>query len=349
MNKLSILLIFFPVALVLKFFGLGDTWVFLAAALAIIPLAALMGEATENLAAHSGPQLGGFLNATFGNATELIIAIIALVGGHTEIVKASIAGSIIGNLLLVLGASMFAGGLKYKIQSFNKKSAANSSTLLLFAVIALAVPSVFFHNEQGHAPSAEAEGLSLAIAGLMLVIYVLALLFSFKTHRDILGVDHAEHIDVKWTKGKSIAILLGTTVAIGIMSEALVGSVEGLSHTLGWNELFLGIIVVALIGNAAEHSTAITMALKNKMDVSLEITLGSSLQIALFVAPVLVFVSLAVGHPMSLIFNDFELLAMGAAVIIGNTVWQDGESHWLEGIQLLAVYAALGCAFYFLK
>ena len=349
MKYLKFLLVFVPISMVLNFMHGNQSMIFITACLAIIPLAGLMGEATESLAAVSGPRIGGFLSATFGNATELIIAIFAIRSGHSEIAKASIAGAIIGNILLVLGASMLLGGLKFKVQKFNKKASGNSATLLLFAIIGLAIPAIFLHSVKYEELTINYEVVSIAIAAVMIIIYILGLIFSFFTHKDIMGTEHAEDIEVKWSKNKSIFVLLLATVLIAFESEFLVGSIEGIAHGLGWNKMFIGIIVIAIIGNAAEHATAVLMALKNKMDVALEIAVGSSLQIVLFVAPALVFLSLLFGREnwMSLIFNEFELAGIAAAVFIANIVSQDGESNWLEGVQLIAVYIILGVAFFF--
>lgn len=348
MKYLKYLLIFVPISFVLEYMHIGNhLMIFLTSCIAIIPLAGLMGEATENLAIHTGPRIGGFLNATFGNATEMIIAIFAIKAGEAEIAKASIAGSIIGNILLVLGASMFFGGLRHKLQTFNQKASVNSATLLLFAVIGLAIPAIFLHGINDPAQRLSYEGLSIVNAGIMMFIYILGLVFSFFTHKDILCSQHCEESVPKWSKSKSLIILLLSTIAVAFESEFLVGSVESVATSLGWNKMFIGIIILAVIGNAAEHSSAILMAIKNKMDVAVEIAIGSSLQIALFVAPALVFISLILQKPMDIIFHPFELAGIGAAVLIANIISQDGESHWLEGVQLIGVYIILAVAFFF--
>ncbi|MGE5329916.1 MAG: calcium/proton exchanger [Deltaproteobacteria bacterium] len=346
MKYLKYLLIFVPISFALELLHYNQTWVFITACLAIVPLAGVMGEATENIAVHTGPKLGGFLNATFGNATEMIIAIFAIRAGQHDIAKASIAGSIIGNVLLVLGASMLFGGFKHKIQTFNQKASVNSATLLIFAAIGLVIPAVFLNGTTPEQRLAY-EGLSIANAIIMILIYILGLIFSFFTHKDILSCVDEEKCEAKWGKYKALVILLIATVAVAFESEILVGSIEATAKSLGWNDMFIGIIILAIIGNAAEHSTAIIMAIKNKMDVALEIAVGSSLQIALFVAPVLVFASLLFGKPMDLIFHPFELAGIGLAVLIANFISQDGESHWLEGAQLIGVYIILAFAFYF--
>lgn len=347
MKYLKFLLIFFPVAIVLKLLHAPQAFVFIAAGLSIIPLAGFMGEATETLAAKAGPQIGGLLNATFGNATELIIAIFAIKEGQLDVVKASLAGSIIGNILLVMGLSMFVGGLKHKVQRFNVKSTGNSATLLTFAVLGLSIPAVFLHSvDNGHMLSY--ESFSVVTAIVMMLIYLAGLFFTFVTHKDVMGIEHAEHVDAKWSVPVALGVLLGATVGIAVMSELLVTSIHGVSSAFGWNAMFIGIIVLAVIGNAAEHSTAVLMAWKNQMDVAIEIAVGSSLQIALFVAPACVFVSLLFGNPMSLVFNVYELAAIGGAVFIANIVSSDGESNWLEGLQLMGVYVILAVGFYFL-
>jgi len=347
MKYLKYLLIFVPISFVLEFLHYNQTWIFVTACLAIVPLAGLMGEATENISVHTGPKIGGFLNATFGNATELIIAIFAIKAGQHDIAKASIAGSIIGNVLLVLGASMLFGGFKHKIQSFNQKASVNSATLLLFAAIGLVIPAIFLNGITTPERRLAYEGLSIANAVIMISIYFLGLIFSFFTHKDILSCEKEEECEAKWGKAKALIVLLIATVVVAFESEILVGSIEATAKNLGWNDMFIGIIILAIIGNAAEHSTAIIMAIKNKMDVALEIAVGSSLQIALFVAPVLVFTSLLFGKPMDLIFHPFELAGIVIAVLIANFISQDGESHWLEGAQLVGVYIILAFAFYF--
>jgi len=345
MKYLKFLLVFLPISIICEAFHLGDLLIFSTAALAIIPLAGLMGEATEGIAAYSGPRVGGFLNATFGNATELIIAFFALRAGLFDIVKASIAGSVIGNILLVLGASIFLGGIKFKTQSFNKKAADVSSSMLLFAVIGLIVPAVFMHTVKPELLSTSRyEGLSVGVAFFLIAIYLCGLYFSFITHKHIYTVENGEGSHSGWGLKKSILVLVLATVAIALESEFLVGSVEQVTESLGISKFFVGIILIPIIGNAAEHSTAILMAVKNKMDVAIEIALGSSLQIILFVAPVLIFLSL-IFKPMDIVFNEFELLAMLASVIIANKVASDGESNWLEGLQLIAVYLIIAISF----
>lgn len=347
MKFLKYLLIFIPISIIAEFMHASPTILFILSALAIIPLAGLMGEATEQISFYTGPKLGGFLNATFGNATELIISFFALKNGLFDVVKASIAGSVIGNTLLVLGASMLIGGVKFKEQTFNKKVIDVSSSMLFFSVIGLSIPAIFTHTVSPELLNTKYEGLSVIVAVIMFIIYILSLVFTFFTHKDIYSVDNSEENteEAKWSIKKSILILAVATVLIAIESELLVGAVEPMTKSIGLSEFFVGIILVPIIGNAAEHSTAIVMALKNKMDVSVEIAIGSSLQIILFVAPILIFLSLFF-TPMSIVFNVFELVALIVSVIITNKVASDGKSNWLEGVQLLAVYVIIAAAFF---
>lgn len=345
MKFLKYLLIFIPISIIGEFMHLSPTILFLLSALAIVPLAGIMGQATEEISCYTGPKVGGFLNATFGNATELIISFFALKSGLFDVVKASIAGSVIGNTLLVLGASMFIGGLKFKTQSFNKKVIDVSSSMLLFAVIGLSVPAIFTHTVNPELLNTKYEGLSIIVAIIMFLIYILSLVFSFFTHKDLYESSAEEGEEAKWSLKKSIGVLAVATVLIAIESEILVGAVEPMTESLGLSQFFVGIILIPIIGNAAEHSTAVVMALKNKMDVAVEIAIGSSLQIILFVAPVLIFLSLLF-TPMSIVFNLFELVSLIVSVLIANKVASDGESNWLEGVQLLAVYIIIAAAFF---
>jgi Ca2+:H+ antiporter len=331
--------------------------VFGASALGIVPTAALMGRATEELAARSGPGIGGLLNVTFGNAPELIIALFALEQGLQEVVKASIVGSILGNILLVMGAAMLFGGLGRDKQTFSRTTASVQTTMLLLAAAALVMPAIFELVEgQGlPAPGAEVvdydstvEQLSLAVAIVLIATYVAGLFFSLKTHRDIFNPEYEEEGTWGWSTRKSVLALAGAGLLVGLMSEVLVGSIEEASHAVGLSEFFIGVIVVAIVGNAAEHWVAVLVAMKNKMDLAVNIAIGSSAQVALFVAPVLVLASFFLGpHPLALVFNGFELGAILLAVMIANYVAHDGESTWFEGVQLLAVYAVFGLAFYF--
>lgn len=348
MKILKFMLLFVPISFIGKFLNFSPTIMFILAALSIIPLAGIMGEGTEEISFYTGPKIGGFLNATFGNATELIISFFALKSGLFEVVKSSIAGSIIGNILLVLGASMFIGGLKHKTQNFNINVVETTSSMLLFSLIGLCVPAFFTHTINANLLNTRYEGLSLVVAIVMFILYILSLIFSFFTHKDLYATTTEEEgHESKWSLKKSIAILIITTVIIAIESEFLVGGIEDITSKLGLSEFFVGIILIPIIGNAAEHSTSITMALKNKMDVAIEIALGSSLQIILFVAPVLIFLSLLF-TPMSIIFNPFELVSLIASVIIANKVASDGQSNWLEGAQLMAVYFIIAAGFFIL-
>jgi len=352
------LLVFVLVAPLAERLHWGAMWVFVASSLAIVPLAGMMGEATEKLASRLGAGVGGLLNATFGNAAELIIALVALEKGLYDVVKASLTGSIIGNILLVLGISMLAGGLRRERQKFDRSAAAASSTLLALAALAMLVPAVFHfvaEAEVAHqklTPLREVDlerTLSLEIAVVLFVSYLLSLLFSLRTHKHLYtgGAEEHEHKPVQ--VGRAIGTLVLATAGVAWMSELLVGAVEETSHVLGLSEVFVGVIVVAVVGNAAEHSTAVVVAMKNHMDLALNIAIGSSIQIALFVTPVLVFASYFMPHgPMDLRFTAFEVLAVMAAVAVVNLVSQDGESNWLEGALLLAVYVVLGLAFFFL-
>ncbi len=360
--SLDWLLVFVPIAMALRLLAPNQqTALFIVSCIAIIPLAGWMGRATEHLAEHLGQGIGGLLNATFGNAAELIIALMALQKGLTGVVKASITGSIIGNVLLVLGAAFISGGLKFSEQTFNRTAARSSSTTLLLAAIALLIPTVFHHVAKDKWTPHREQSLSLAIAIVLIVTYGFTLLFSLRTHRDLfVGEAHPEVAQAEdedegdephapWSMKKSIVVLFIATAFVALISEFLVGAVEAARHQLGMTEVFVGVIVVAIIGNAAEHSSAILMALKNKMDLSLGIAVGSSIQIALFVAPMLVFASYFIGHqPMDLEFTVAELVAVIAAVTITGQISGDGESNWLEGVQLMSVYLVLAILFFFL-
>ena len=348
------LLVFVPIAIVLRYgFNTYPSALFICSAIAIIPLAGWMGHATEALAGRMGAGIGGLLNATFGNAAELIIAAIALAKGLTGVVKASIAGSIIGNILLVLGLSILCGGTKFSEQKFNKTGARTSAISLSLAAIALIIPTVFHmtaeHSPAGWSPAME-HRLSFAIAVVLFLTYVCVLGFSLKTHKHFFQgteSDTEEHTP-HWPVGRAVLMLLVATVLVALLSEFLVGTIEAVRATFGVTEIFVGVIVVAIIGNAAEHSTAILVALKNKMDLSVGIAIGSSLQIALFVAPVLVFLSYIFGQPMDLEFTRPEVFAVVASVYILFQISGDGETNWIEGVQLLSLYVVLGVLFFYL-
>ncbi len=349
------LLIFVPVAIAMRFVPAwhSPTALFICSAIAIIPVAGWIGHATEALAARVGEGLGGLLNATFGNAAELIIAGIALSKGLTGVVKASITGSIIGNILLVLGLSMLLGGTKYKEQRFNRTGARTSTISLSLAAIALIIPTVFHLSAStspgGWTPVME-QRLSLAIAVVLFLTYFCVLWFSLRTHKHYFQSAEGalEEKGEHWSRGKAIVILVIATAFVALLSEFLVGTIESVRATVGITEVFVGVIVVAIVGNAAEHSTAIIMAMKNKMDLSVGIAIGSSLQIALFVAPLLVFLSYAFGRPMDLEFSLPEIFAVVASVYILFQISGDGETNWIEGIQLLSVYLILGILFFYL-
>jgi Ca2+:H+ antiporter len=343
LNKIFLyLLALTPLAVLADLAHFSSIVIFIIAALAIIPLAKFLGEATEELASHSGPAAGGLLNATFGNATELIIAGLALNEGLIGVVKASLAGSIIGNLLLVLGMSMLAGGLKHKKQTFNKTGTMASASMLFLAAIALTIPA--FLSSAGH-DSQATQHLSNVVAILMFVIYLANLVFVFLTHRHLYSEDVGK-FEGNWSVRKSIIVMLASTIAIGVVSEILVSSIKPAIVDLGWTELFMGTVVVAIIGNAAEHFSAIVMAAKNRMDLSLQISIGSAIQVAMFVVPLLVFLSLLLGKPMDLVFTTFELAAIVLSIMMTNLVIQDGESNWLEGAQLLSAYGIIAVAFF---
>ncbi len=350
-SRLDWLLLFVPFTVALALLGADPLYIFLSSALAIIPLAGLLGRATEHLTCHAGAAAGSLLNASLGNAAELIIALVALREGLHDVVKASLTGSIIGNILLVLGASMVAGGIKYERQRFNQTAAGVGSSLLVLAAVSLVIPALFHFTAADRGVRIEHE-LSLLISVVLFVIYCLSLAFSLKTHRHLVsaGSHDAEDLGERpWSYPLSVGVLAGVTVLIAVMSELLVGAIEPTAHRLGLTQIFVGVILVALVGNAAEHSTAVLMAMKNKMDLALGIAVGSSMQIALFVAPVLVFASYVIGdHPLDLIFTPFEVAAVAMSVLILGFVAVDGESHWMEGVMLLGVYAMLAVAFFFL-
>ncbi len=367
-QPLNWLLLAVPVAMALHLLHAPAIWVFGVSCLGIIPLAGLMGTATENLAHTMGAGIGGLLNATFGNAAELIIALMLLRKGPAmyPLVKASITGSIIGNILLVLGASMVAGGIRHKRQVFNRTAAGLGATLLSLATIGLIIPTIYYFIYQGSMSIGGAGALPAAqqttvnyiseeIALVLALTYGLSLYFSLRTHSHLyLGeteeAEMARNVQsaLQWSRRLSVIVLLVSTALIALASEFLVESVEQAAHRLGLNSIFVGVIVVAIIGNAAEHSTAILMAHKNKMDLALNVAVGSGIQIALFVAPVLVLASMLLGQPMDLHFTAMETAAVLISIVILALVCQDGESHWMEGVMMLAVYVMLALAFYHL-
>jgi Ca2+:H+ antiporter len=345
---LNVLLVVAPVSWWLAIRGETSIWLFVTAAVTLIPAAGLIGEATEELANRSGPTLGGFLNATFGNAAELIIAVVALRANHVEVVKASITGSIIGNLLLVFGASCFAGGLRHGTQRFNRISAGSATVMLSLAVAGLVMPATvdFFAFGSVNARPDVIVSLSKWTSAVLLIVYLAGLVFAFRTNKDPLRA--AGHHPPRLSIPAAVALLAIGTLLTGIEAEILIGGLEPALAQLGMTELFAGVIVVALVGNAAEHYSAITAAARNDMTLAIEISIGSSAQIALMVAPLLVLTSHAIGAPMSLLFNPFEIAAIGLSVATVALVAMDGESNWLEGLQLLGLYVILGASFYFI-
>lgn len=355
------LLGFVPISIAAQLLHWGSLVVFITAGLAIVPLAAWMGTATEEVAVVVGSTLGGFLNATFGNATELIIALVALKAGLIGVVKASITGSIIGNLLLVMGLAMLLGGLKYKEQTFQSVVARVNASSMNLAVIAILLPTAL-HITSSHIDEPTLQKLSVAVALILIAVYGLTLLFSMRTHTHLYDTAEQEAIAAEGLAGGNLAIepphrpinvrlwvgvLLGCTLLVAVESELLVHTLEDATKRLGLSELFTGVILLPIIGNAAEHATAVTVAMKNKMDLSVSVAVGSSMQVALFVAPVLVIAGWLMGQPMDLDFNPFELVAVVVAVLIANSISSDGRSNWLEGILLLAAYLVLALAFYF--
>ncbi len=324
----------------------SDVLMFIIYCLTIIALAAFMGRATESLAVVAGPRIGGLLNATFGNAVELIISIFALKEGLTAVVLASLTGSVLGNLLLVGGLSFFIGGLKFKRQEFNVYDARHNSGLLIFAVIvAFVIPEVFASEMD----EAKTMSLSVGISIILIILYLAALFFKLVTHRGVYqhkSEEVEEHEEPEWSMWKAIAVLFLSTLAVAYVSESLVSTIEIVSESFGWSELFIGVIIVAIVGNAAEHASAIIMAVKNRMGVAVEIAVGSTLQVAMFVAPILVLVSLLFENQMSLVFTWPELIAMVTAVFLTIAISNDGDTNWFEGATLLGAYIIMGIGFY---
>ena len=345
--SLEWLLVLVPVSVALELAGGNELLVFFTSALAILPLAGLIGRSTEQLALHTGPRIGGLVNATFGNVTELIIAIFLILEDQTEIVKASLTGSILGNLLLVLGISFLVGGLKHEEQTYNARAATIHSTSLVLAVTALLMPALFAITQDSATPL-EREVVSGTVAAVLIALYAAALAFMLVTHEHLFRTpDPEEH--PSWSRTKAIVVLLAATAFVALEAELLVGSLEPALEDLGLSELFVGLIVIPIIGNAAEHSSAVLFALRNKLDVTLEIAIGSSTQIALFVAPALVFISLLVAHPMDFIFSTFEVAAVALSTILVFMISSDGRSNWLEGAQLTGAYVIMAISFFFVE
>ena len=344
--RLEWLLVFVPIAIILELAHGDHIAIFVTSALAILPLAGLIGHATEDLAARIGPQKGGLLNATFGNVTEMIIAFFLILEGELEIVKASITGSIIGNVLLVLGLSFLVGGWTRGEQRFNRAASGLHSSSLVIAVIGLTLPALFALTPAAN--EFRTEAVSVGVAIILVTVYALGLLFALKTHKSLFRSDF-DHGEPKWSVGRAMGLLGGATVFVALMSEFLVGALEPTVEELGMSKLFVGLIIVPIVGNAAEHSSAIFLAAKDKMDISIEIAIGSSTQIALFIAPMLVFSSLLVGEPyLDLIFSSFEIAAVAFSSIVLGFIVLDGRSNWFEGAQLLGAYCIMAVSFYFL-
>jgi Ca2+:H+ antiporter len=349
MKILVPLLLLAPAALALRYFSLGnDTAIFLASAIALVPLAGLLGRATEEAALHTGPQIGALLNATLGNAAELIITIIALREGLVTLVKASIAGSIIGNILVVLGLSVVVGGLKNGTQTFDAKAASTNASMMALAVVSLTIPAVFALGPLETRPSPQDIAfLSDGLAIVLIIIYVLYVYFTVRQGSPESKAWEREHGSPSASLPFALGLMAVTTIGIVVMSELLVGTVEPVAERWGLSELFIGVMLIPLVGNIAEHVVAVQVAYQNKMDLSLGIAIGSGLQVALFVTPVLVWIGVLFGRPMSLVFNGYELAGLVGAALIAVLVSLDGESNWLEGAQLLALYVMLGIAFFF--
>jgi Ca2+:H+ antiporter len=349
MRILYALLIFAPIAVLARVFGAPPIVIFLVSALAIIPLSGVLGAATEAVAHHTSPAIGGVLSATMGNLAELIIATVALRAGLIDLVKASITGSILGNLLLVLGIALFAGGLKYKVQRFNRHLAGLSTTVLLIAVFGLVVPALF-HSLHPDPERVATVKMSHYIAFLLITGYVAWLVFSLWTHSATFASDRHDPVVTvapKWSSKKAMLILLLSAGAIGVVAEVLVSATEEAVKVLGLSEFFVGLILIPIIGNAAENSSAIIMAVRNRMDLALNIAIGSSVQVALLIAPLLVLLGMAFHQPMDLAFTTMEVASIALAVLVATSVIRDAESNWLEGVFLLLAYAVLGVAFFF--
>jgi Ca2+:H+ antiporter len=349
-HKLNLLIVFLPIALGLRVAQANDVAVFVTSALAIIPLAGLIGAATDEAAKYMGAGLGGFLSATFGNAAELIIALLALQRGLTEVVKASLTGSILGNLLLVLGLAMFVGGWNREKQTFNRTHVGASTGMLILTVVALLMPDIYAETVTGTAPlqAPNIMQISVLVAVVMLAAYAASLIFSFKTHKELLRVEHAGE-PPQLSRRNALVLLVLATGLTALGAETLVGSIEHAAATIGWSDLFVGAVVVAIVGNAAEHFSAVLFARRDQMDLAVGIAISSATQVALLVAPVAVLASLLVGHPMPLVFDHFELGAILFAVLGVSFLCLDGESNWFEGLLLLAFYAIIAIIFYFVQ
>ena len=343
--SLNWLLVFVPLSLAFEL-AHQSLLIFITSGLAIVPLAGLIGRATDQLAIRVGPRLGGLLNATFGNVTELIVAVLLVLAGNFDVVKASLVGSIIGNLLLVLGVSFVAGGFTRKEQHFNAKAAGVHSASLLLAVTGLGLPALLA-GSNSHLASDHKEVVSIGVAATLMLLYVAALIFMQYTHEHLFRTPESDE-QPDWSRSLAIGVLLGAALLVGLESELLVSALDPALKTLGLSPLFVGLILIPIIGNAAEHSSAVFFAIRNKLDVTLEIAVGSSTQVALFVAPALVFISLALGRPMDFIFTGFEIGAVAIATVVLAVISLDGRSNWLEGLQLISVFLIIALAAFFL-
>jgi len=346
--KLDWLLVFVPVSIAAKVFTDNELAIFLLSAIAIVPLAGLIGRATDQLALHAGPRIGGLLNATFGNVTELVVSVFLILDNQIEVVKASLTGSILGNLLLLLGLSFFVGGLRHKEQVYSERAASVHTSSLVLAVIGFLMPALFVLTTSGPQTFVEREVVSGTVAVVLIALYAATLIFTLVTHEHLFRTPASEEKPL-WSSRRAILVLLIATAFVALESELLVGSLEPAIADLGLSKFFVGLILVPIIGNAAEHSSAVLFALKDRVDVTLEIAIGSSVQVALFVAPALVFISLIVGHPMDFIFSPFEVAAVGVSTLIVAIVIRDGRSNWLEGAQLLGAYAIMAISFFFVR
>ncbi len=345
--SLDWLLVLVPVSVALELSGGPELAIFLTSAAAILPLAGLIGRSTEQLALHTGPRIGGLINATFGNVTELIIAVFLILEDKVEIVKASLTGSILGNLLLVLGASFLIGGIKHKEQSYNAHAASVHSTSLVLAVTGLLMPALFALGSRAETV-VQREVVSGTVAAVLIGLYVAALAFTLVTHEHLFRTpDEGE--TPAWSRRRAVAMLVVATGLVALESEFLVASLEPALADIGLSEFFVGLILIPIVGNAAEHSSAVLFALRDKVDVTLEIAIGSSTQIALFVAPALVFISLAVGHPMDFVFSTFEVAAVALSTVLVFMISSDGRSNWLEGAQLMGAYMIMAISFFFVE
>lgn len=350
MDNLTGLIVWALAALVAALAGkaAGIQWlVFVASIIGIIPLAELIGQSTEDLAVHLGQRIGGLLNATFANLPELIVSAFLVLGGEIEVVKLAITGAIIGNLLLVLGAALLIGGLRHPEQKFNAKAASVHTVSLALAEVGLIMP-VLFRDAAPQAAARSGETLSLGVAGILIALYLASLLFSLKTHRDLLGIPMAEGAKARWSRPRATMLLAGSAVAVAVLSDFLEGSLKPAVSALGLSTPFVGFVLVPIVGNAAEHASAIRFALANKLDVAIEVAVGSSTQIALFVAPLLIFFSVAVGKRINFFFSGFEVAAVGISTAIVSLISRDGRSDWLEGAQLVAAYGIIALSIFFL-